>query len=142
MAPARRLTDRRHPSAPRPELERRLKHGDTALHRVAAAGDPAEAERLIAAGADLEARDRRGRTALHYAAQRNGAPMVELLLASGADHRARDENRETAVQRAAHDNPRVAVIETLSPPARRSANRRAPEGTRCTSRSWAGPTAR
>jgi ankyrin repeat protein len=63
----------------------RDRQGRTPLHAVALRGDLAEAERLIAAGADVSAADSNGFTPLHLAAQEGHRGVAEALLDAGAD---------------------------------------------------------
>ncbi len=65
-----------------------------ALHAAAAAGDPAEIERLVAAGkADHNGRDGHGRTALMVAAHGRHHGAARALIAAGADVDALDRER-------------------------------------------------
>lgn len=104
--------------------EPRDEHAMTALMRAADGGDLAEAERLVAAGADVKAvvptRELRefvafiswmqtlprwdvGYTPLHYAARGGHAGIVRLLIARGADvhHKARDGDGKSVLEYAA-----------------------------------------
>lgn len=76
--------------------------GARPLHLAAAHGDPAEARRLIAAGAKLELKDENGRTPLHWASRNAKSPalMVAELVAAGADIEARDKKGATPLGRA------------------------------------------
>jgi ankyrin repeat protein len=61
-------------------------HRFTLLHHMAAEGEVAKAELLLAHGADVDAIDEEYRsTPLGVAARRGQSTMVELLLAHGAD---------------------------------------------------------
>jgi hypothetical protein len=71
------------------------------LHAAAARGDVAEADRLIASGADLEARDDQGRTPLHVATFARQRPVVRALASAGANLGALDRDRYDAVTIAA-----------------------------------------
>ena len=55
------------------------------LVRAAGAGQLAEVQALLAAGADLQARDQNGDTALNAAARGGQRAVVQALLAAGAD---------------------------------------------------------
>jgi ankyrin repeat protein len=55
------------------------------LHGAALNDDPAEVQRLIAAGADVNARDAAEFAPLHYAAQEWAERAARQLLAAGAD---------------------------------------------------------
>ncbi len=73
----------------------------TGLHAAAAAGNVAEIERLIAAGANRELRDGNGRTPLHVAAYRRQYEAARTLLKRGADANALDAQRYDIVTIAA-----------------------------------------
>ena len=62
-----------------------VQFGGSELHHVAAKGDIAGAQRLLASGIDLEARDNRGFTPLHTAIWEGHEELAELLIDSGAD---------------------------------------------------------
>ena len=84
----------------------------TGLHAAAAAGNAAEIERLLAAGADREARDGNGRTPLHVAVYRKRYDAARLLLAKGSDANALDRQRYDAVTIAAvaDDVPMLKLV--------------------------------
>jgi ankyrin repeat protein len=64
---------------------------DQALIALAAKGDQAGVERLIAQGASVMARDTRGRTALLAATHGNHVAVARALIAAGADVNAKDD---------------------------------------------------
>ena len=76
----------------------------TGLHRAAVAGDVAEIERLVAAGASLDMRDGHGRTALHVAVFFGHRPAARTLLRLGANPNALDAQRYDIVTIAAVAN--------------------------------------
>jgi ankyrin repeat protein len=82
------------------------------LHAAASAGNVAELERLLAAGADREARDGNGRTPLHVAAYRKKYDAARLLLAKGANANALDRQRYDVVTivAVADDVPMLRVV--------------------------------
>ncbi len=67
------------------------------------AGDVAQADHLLAGGADVNARDAYGATALMNAAHNGNTEMVETLLAAGAEVDAKDELGWTALMKACHN---------------------------------------
>ncbi len=73
----------------------------TGLHAAAAAGNVAEIERLVAAGANRELRDGNGRTPLHVAAYRRQYDAARLLMERGANPNALDAQRYDIVTIAA-----------------------------------------
>jgi uncharacterized protein len=73
----------------------------TGLHAAAAAGNTAEIERLVAAGANRELRDGNGRTPLHVAAYRRQYDAARLLMERGANPNALDAQRYDIVTIAA-----------------------------------------
>jgi hypothetical protein len=75
--------------------------GYAGLHAAAAAGNVAEIERLIAAGANREARDGNGRTPLHVAAYRRQYEAARVLMKRGANANALDAQRYDIVTIAA-----------------------------------------
>jgi ankyrin repeat protein len=84
----------------------------TGLHAAAAAGNVAEIERLLAAGADREARDSNGRTPLHVAVYRKQRDAARLLLVKGANANALDRQRYDVVTIAAvaDDVPTLKLV--------------------------------
>ena len=74
---------------PREGLDDVTSSGYTALCLVAAAGEQACAEELLAAGADVEVCDRKGRSPLYLAAAAGDAVMCGLLIGRGAEPRRR-----------------------------------------------------
>lgn len=68
---------------------------------AAYAGDVAECEKLLKAGADINAKDPDGETALHYAIRGNQPELCKLLLEKGADTDARGLWGGTAMHYAA-----------------------------------------
>jgi ankyrin repeat protein len=82
------------------------------LHAAAAAGNVAEIERLLAAGADREARDGNDRTPLHVAVYRKKPDAARLLLSKGANANALDRQRYDVVTIAAvaNDVPMLGVV--------------------------------
>ena len=62
----------------------------------AAWGDPAEAEQLIAQGADANARDAMGMTPLMWATVQGRSATMKLLLTAGADPALRNNDGYTA----------------------------------------------
>jgi len=83
----------------------------TGLHAAAAAGNVAEVERLIAAGANRELRDGNGRTPLHVAAYRKQYDAARVLMKRGANPNALDAQRYDVVTIAAvaEDVPMLKV---------------------------------
>jgi ankyrin repeat protein len=81
------------------------------LHAAAAAGNVAEIERLVAAGANREARDGNGRTPLHVAAYRKQYDAARVLMKRGANPNALDAQRYDIVTIAAvaNDVPMLKV---------------------------------
>lgn len=73
----------------------------TGLHAAAAAGNVAEIERLVAAGADRESRDGNGRTPLHVAAYGKQYEAARVLMKRGANPNALDAQRYDIVTIAA-----------------------------------------
>ena len=73
----------------------------TGLHAAAAAGNVAEIERLVAAGANREPRDGNGRTPLHVAAYRRQYDAARMLMKRGANPNALDAQRYDIVTIAA-----------------------------------------
>jgi len=73
----------------------------TGLHAAAAAGNVAEIERLVGAGANREARDGNGRTPLHVAAYRKQYEAARVLMKRGANANALDAQRYDIVTIAA-----------------------------------------
>ena len=73
-----------------------------ALHEAARDGDTAQAEQLIAAGADVEAQDEAALTPLVTAALAGHRQIVNLLIDKGADPAGRDGSGFTALHAAAH----------------------------------------
>ena len=73
----------------------------TGLHAAAAAGNVAEIERLVAAGANRELRDGNGRTPLHVAAYRKQYEAARMLMKRGANPDALDAQRYDIVTIAA-----------------------------------------
>ena len=71
------------------------------LHAAAAAGNVAEIERLVAAGASRELRDGNGRTPLHVAAYRKQYDAARALMKRGANPNALDAQRYDIVTIAA-----------------------------------------
>ena len=71
------------------------------LHAAAAAGNVAEIERLVAAGANRELRDGNGRTPLHVAAYRKQHDAARVLMKRGASPNALDAQRYDIVTIAA-----------------------------------------
>jgi ankyrin repeat protein len=71
------------------------------LHAAAAAGNVAEIERLVAAGANRELRDGNGRTPLHVAAYRKQYDAARALMKRGANPNALDAQRYDIVTIAA-----------------------------------------
>jgi ankyrin repeat protein len=82
------------------------------LHAAAAAGNVAEIERLLGAGADREARDGNGRTPLHVAVYRKQRDAARLLLTNGANANALDRQRYDVVTIAAvaDDVPTLRLV--------------------------------
>jgi uncharacterized protein len=82
------------------------------LHAAAAAGNVAEIERLLGAGADREVRDGNGRTPLHVAVYRKQRDAARLLLAKGANANALDRQRYDVVTIAAvaDDVPTLKLV--------------------------------
>jgi ankyrin repeat protein len=82
------------------------------LHAAAAAGNVAEIERLLAAGADREARDGNDRTPLHVAVYRKKPDAARMLLSKGANASALDRQRYDVVTIAAvaDDVPMLRVV--------------------------------
>lgn len=68
---------------------------------AAYAGDAAECEKLLKAGADINTKDADGETALHYAIRGNQPEVCKLLLERGADKEARGLWGGTAMHYAA-----------------------------------------
>ena len=107
------------------DIEAQDEHGETPLHRAAAASyEAAGVTALLDAGADIEARDRWGRTPLHHTAGAGwySTAVFTVLLDAGADIKARDGNGQTPLHKAAaitttYGEPRVdtqpAVITAL-----------------------------
>jgi ankyrin repeat protein len=81
------------------------------LHAAAAAGNIAEIERLVAAGANRELRDGNGRTPLHVAAYRRQHDAARMLMKRGANPNALDAQRYDIVTIAAvaDDVPMLTV---------------------------------
>jgi len=71
------------------------------LHAAAAAGNVAEIERLVAAGANRELRDGNGRTPLHVSAYRKQYDAARALMKRGANPNALDAQRYDIVTIAA-----------------------------------------
>jgi ankyrin repeat protein len=71
------------------------------LHAAAAAGDAADIEKLVKAGAPLEARDGHQRTPLHVAAHLRRHDAATLLMRLGADANALDAQKYDIVTIAA-----------------------------------------
>lgn len=67
------------------------------------AGDAAQADQLLAGGADANARDEFGATALMLAAHNGQLELVEALLAHGAEVDAKDELGWTALMKACYN---------------------------------------
>ena len=84
----------------------------TSLHAAAAAGNVAEIERLVAAGANRELRDGNGRTPLHVAAYRKQYEAARVLMKRGANPNALDAQRYDIVTIAAvaDDVPMLKVV--------------------------------
>ena len=66
------------------------------------AGNLAEAQHLMAAGADVNARDAEGISALMLAANAGNLPMVSALLAAGADVNAATDSGWTALSKSVY----------------------------------------
>jgi ankyrin repeat protein len=81
------------------------------LHAATAAGNVAEIERLVAAGANRELRDGNGRTPLHVAAYRKQYEAARVLMRRGANPNALDAQRYDIVTIAAvaNDVPMLRV---------------------------------
>ena len=75
----------------------RDRQGRTALHAAALRGEPAEIERLIAAGAGPSAADNNGFTPLHLAAQEGQLAAARMLLDAGAEIDRRNRFGNTAL---------------------------------------------
>ena len=69
-----------------------LKLRNPPLHDAAEAGDLAEVQRLISAGADPNARNSNGQTAIYFAILLKHFNVAEYLLSKGADINARDHS--------------------------------------------------
>ena len=68
---------------------------DLQLIAIAAAGDVATLQRLLAQGVSVTARDARGRTALLAATQGNRIEAARLLIRAGADVNAKDDMQDS-----------------------------------------------
>jgi uncharacterized protein len=104
--------------------------GTTALHRAVYAGDAAEAQRLIKAGADAKAANVFGATPMMLAAARGDAAVIGVLLDAGVDADSANAEGQTALMAVARTG-NVAAARLLL---RRGANVHARE-------SWGGQTA-
>lgn len=74
----------------------------TELMAAIKAGDVAQSQRLIAAGADVNARDAEGLSGLMLAANAGDLAMVKALLAAGADVNAATEAGWTALSKSVY----------------------------------------
>ena len=98
------------------DIEAQDEHGETPLHRAAAASyEAAGVTALLDAGADIEARDRWGRTPLHHTAGAgwHSTAVITVLLDAGADIKARDGNGQTPLHKAAAIDTQPAGITAL-----------------------------
>jgi len=84
----------------------------TPLHVAAYDGQTAQAEALLAGGAQVNATDKRGQTPLHLAAAKAREEVTELLLEQGADVNAKNDDGVTPLHWAAQ-NGHVEVVELL-----------------------------
>ena len=98
---ASRLSPRRACRRSRRSRPPSRKRAYTGLHAAAAAGNVAEIERLVAAGANRELRDGNGRTPLHVAAYRRQYDAARVLMKRGANPNALDAQRYDIVTIAA-----------------------------------------
>ena len=90
LAPAMRADDTADVGSPRPD-------GSTALHWAVFAGDAAEVERLLEAGADFALETRYGVTPMSLAAEVADTEILKLLLAAGADVDSPNPEGQTAL---------------------------------------------
>ena len=92
------------------------KHGQTALHFAALAGNSDLVDALLTAGASVTLSDKDGRIPLHCAAAAGNTEAFEILLNKsleiGADIKAKDKEEKTALHYAA-ENGHVAAINVL-----------------------------
>lgn len=88
--------------------------GRTALWRAARAGDVAQVQRLLDAGADVSAADVDGETPLHAAARAGAVDVVRLLLSHRVPVAARSRHGATALHLAARENNLEVVRELLA----------------------------
>jgi len=100
------------------DVNAKLDHDQTPLHKAAIVGNPTIALLLIRGGSSLEAKDDEGYTSLHSAAEHGSERVVVVLLQEGADANAKAAEGNTPLILAAFDGHEGAVSRLLAGRAR------------------------